>query len=121
MPKRELPPEVAMRIREVVAEHSKTLAAQLEESLTAMFRFYGMETVAAVLEVVDERKGPVAVDELVQILKRGGIVMATSSGSYGGADGDLKRSIAYFTARNLQIKEVNGMVGRVEWPDKRFK
>lgn len=46
MPRRELPPEVSAQIDSIVEE--------FKQSLTGLFRFHGMETVDAVLELLDD-------------------------------------------------------------------
>jgi hypothetical protein len=114
MPKRELPPEVSAKIREVVADFT----AKLEECLTTSLRFYRMEIIDAVLEVLDDAEKPVESDELANILERGGIV--GESRSYGGANSDIKRSFGWHTKSGKKIKEMNGMIGRAEWPEDLF-
>jgi hypothetical protein len=114
MPKRELPPEVSARIREVVAEFS----VKLEECLTMSLRFYRMEIIDAVLEVLDDEQKPMDSDELASILERGGI--AGESQSYGGPISNVKKSITWHINNGKRIKKVNGLIGRIEWPDERF-
>jgi hypothetical protein len=115
MPKRELPPEVSTRISEVVAEFT----VKLKDCLTASLRFYRMDTIDAVLEVLDEEQKPIQSDELAAILERGGIT--GESQSYGGPISNVKKSITWQINNGKRIKKVNGMIGRVEWPEEKFK
>ncbi|MFL6314824.1 MAG: hypothetical protein ACJ71W_22185 [Terriglobales bacterium] len=115
MPKRELPPEVSARISEVVSEFT----VKLKECLTTSLRFYRMDIIDAVLEVLDDAQKPIGIDELADILERGGIV--GESRSHGGPTSNIKRSFGWHTNSAKKIKELNGMIGRVEWPDDKFK
>ena len=91
---------------------------QVEKLFEQAFRFWGMDTIDAAVEILDEC-GPLTRDHLLYLLKAGGIYMLGGQ-SYGDADSDLKRSIGYYVARNLRIKEVNGLIGLAEWPDDKF-
>jgi hypothetical protein len=115
MPKRELPPEVSAQVDEIVERHTRLL----KEDLLALFRFHGIDTIDAVCTLLDERCAAIHPDELVTLLKRGGLAMQPST-SKGGPEGDVKRSFSYYTSRNLRIRELNGLIGRVEWPDEKF-
>lgn len=110
-PKRELPPEIE--------EQLDLMVANFKDQLVGLFRFYGMEPIEAVVEILEEIKRPLSVDDIARMLKAGGISMGVSAAK-GGADGDLKRSIGYYTGRSLRIREVNGLIGLVEWPDDKF-
>lgn len=116
MPKRELPPEVSAQVREIMERHTRLL----EADLMALFRFHGIDTIDAVCTLLVERDAPMHPDELVKLLRSGGLAMPASS-SKGGSEGDLKRSFSYYSARNLRIKEINGLVGLVEWPEEKFR
>lgn len=115
MPKRELPPEVSAQVREIVERHTR----QLEADLMSLFRFHGIDTIDGVCTLLDERGAAMHPDELVKLLKSGGLAMPAST-SKGGPEGDVKRSFSYYTARKLRIRELNGLVGRVEWTDEKF-
>lgn len=115
MPKRELPPEVSAQVREIVERHTRAL----ETDLMSLFRFHGMDTIDCVCMLLDEREAAIHPDELVRLLKGGGLAMPAST-SKGGPEGDVKRSFSYYTARGLKIRELNGLIGRVEWTDDRF-
>lgn len=112
MPKKELPPTLERRIDSIVEK----IRTDLRES----FRFYGWDTIDAVLEILNEAKQPMSMDGLVEKLNAGGIAVSAGD-SYGGADGDLKRSIGFFIGRKERIKRVNDLIGLAEWEESRFQ
>ena len=114
--KRELPPalEEQMRImQQRINEHVQQIFEQT-------FRFWGMDTIDAAIEILDESGHALAEDDLLFRLKAGGIAQL-AGGAHGGADANLKRSIGHSAMRNTRLKEFNGLIGLARWPEDKFR
>jgi len=75
--------------------------------------------ILAILAYLDEIDKPVPQEQLISVLLNGGWRRGDDK-----AETNLKQSIASFTRglgrKTKQIKMVNGLIGRGEWPDKMF-
>lgn len=76
--------------------------------------------VHAILDFLDEVGRPVPAEEIVSALASGGF-----RGGGEAIKANIRRSLSSFTegaagTRLRQIKEVNGLMGKRDWPDDRF-
>ena len=113
--KRELPPALEEQKRLM----QQKIHEQVDQLFEQAFRFWGMDTIDAAVEILDECGRPLTRDDLLIRLKSGGIAMLAGD-SKGGADANLKRSIGYSVTRNIRLREINELIGLAEWPDDKF-
>lgn len=113
--KRELPPALEEQKRLM----QQKIHEQVDQLFEQAFRFWGMDTIDAAVEILDECDRPLTRDDLLIRLKSGGIAMLAGD-SKGGADANLKRSIGYSVTRNIRLREINELIGLAEWPDDKF-
>src|SRR5689334_10081036 len=102
MSKYEPPDELSAQLDELISSAKTEIDAAMERfraGISAMSRFANMDEIDATCRLLEERGEPMYLDEIVRELKRGGLWRGPS-GSKGGPDADMKRSISRFCSRN---------------------
>lgn len=124
MPQHEPPDELSEQLEDLIVRVTKVVENELRAGVRAMFRFANLEDIEATCRLLDERGEPMYLEEIIRELKRGGLWRGPS-GSRGGPDADMKRSISRFASRNDgkgdRIKYFGeNLIGKCEWKEGEF-
>jgi hypothetical protein len=120
MSKRESPDELREQLDQLIEELVTDLSSEVRKRIRESFRFANWNEVDAAYDLLSKSgsQEPMHMDVLVKELKKRGIWRGPS-GSKGGADSDMKRSIGRAAGRKERLCYVgnpdDNLIGLLEW------